>query len=635
MDQAQSTLMHVRLGNIQPGKNPRTYFDPTEMAELVESVRANGVAQPILVRQVGEDQFEIIAGERRVRAAKTVFGDDGLIPAMVRECDDAEAERLALVENTDRANMAATEEAQAAHRVLTRVKGDRVEAAATLGWPLSKLDRRLALMNLTEEVRLALTNRSIKLGHAELLAAVPAEKQNAALAKIIEHDLSVAQVKEQVGRLVNDLAAAVFDKSDCAECRFNSAQQRALFSEAVADGSCTNGACFTAKTDKHLEQLRDGLLDEVPKVIILRLDSGIEPIRLAAEGKFGVGREQAKACRSCENYGCTVSGVVGSVGAIEKNLCFNAECHSTKVAANLKAVADAAAEAQRQAAGENGGGDEAEGKGDAKSPKAKKAAKAAKAAAPKVSVGVPQKVKDYRVEQWRTMTATETFSNPSKALVVLVALGMSGNTRHIDQHKVTEVLAALTKTERLPILHPIHQIARTVESHGMDMVRRMSHAMAASAIKHIDERHLREVMVYLGVNVAAHWKLCPEFLDLMTKSEIEALAEEVGIAAALGEKEMKKALAGKKGDAIKKLLAVPGFTYEGVVPKVMEYVEASQAGDDEGIDADADVGVEASGSSGEVGSADAPAEGAVAQSSNEAVVGSAAVEGQQQVAEAA
>lgn len=576
MEQAQATLMHVRLGNIRAGRNPRTYFDPTEMSELVESIRANGVAQPILVRSVGDEQYEIIAGERRVRAAKTVFGDEGSIPAMVRECDDAEAECLALVENTDRADMSATEEAQAAHRVLTRLKGDRVEAAAMLGWPLSKLDRRLALMNLTEEVRLALTNRSIKLGHAELLAAVPPEKQNGALAKVIEHDLTIAQVKAQVATLANDLAAAVFDKTECADCRFNSAQQRALFGEAVADGSCTNGACFTAKTDAHLEGVRTSLLDEVPKVIILRLDSGIEPIRLAAEGKFGVGAEQAKACRSCENFGATVSGVVGSVGVVEKSLCFNAECHTTKVAANMKAMRDAAAAAQAERTAPQGGGAAGEAASGGAAKKATKAGKVANAkTGPKPSVGVPQKVKDYRVAAWRLMAAKEVFNRPDKALVVLATLGLSGNTRQIDDGKLKEVLAALTKTEQLPIMHPLDSIAATVEGHGDLIVLRMVHAMAASAMKNIDERHLRQTLSFLGVKVASHWKLCAELLDLMTKSEIEVLAEEVGIAAAVGEKEMKKVMAEKKPEAIKKLLSVPGFSYEGVVPQVMQYQEAA------------------------------------------------------------
>jgi ParB family chromosome partitioning protein len=381
-------------------------------------------------------------------------------------------------------------------------------------------------------------------------------------------------VKAQVATLANDLAAAVFDKTECADCRFNSAQQRALFGEAVADGSCTNGACFAAKTDAHLEGVRTSLLDEVPMVIILRLDSCIEPIRLAAEGKFGVGAEQAKACRSCENYGCTVSGVVGSVGAVEKNLCFNAECHSTKVAANMKAMNDAAAAAQAEQAA--AGGEATSGATKVKGAKAAKAGKAK--ATPKPSVGVPQKVKDYRVAAWRLMAAKEVFTNPDKALVVLATLGLSGNARHIDDGKLKEVLAALTKSQQLPVMHPMDSIASTVEGSGHLIVLRMVHAMAASAMKGIDERRLRSTMSFLRVKVDSHWKLCPELLDLMTKSEIEALAEEVGIAAALGEKDMKKVMAEKKPEAIKKLLSVPGFTYEGVVPQVMQYVEGGAPG---------------------------------------------------------
>jgi hypothetical protein len=98
--------------------------------------------------------------------------------------------------------------------------------------------------------------------------------------------------------------------------------------------------------------------------------------------------------------------------------------------------------------------------------------------------------------------------------------------------------------------------------------------MAASAFKHIDESQLRQALAILGAEVSNHWRLNADFLGLMTKSEIEAVAVEVGIAEALGEKAFRKALTGKKDEVIKELLAVPSFQYEGVVPKVMHYSDA-------------------------------------------------------------
>jgi ParB-like nuclease domain len=114
----------IKLKQIREGNNPRTYFDPTEMAELVASVSEHGVAQAILVRPK-DGGYEIIAGHRRYRAALEAHGEEYDMPVVVRECSDAEAEVLANVENTVRADMSPIEEAVSAASVVGRVKGDR------------------------------------------------------------------------------------------------------------------------------------------------------------------------------------------------------------------------------------------------------------------------------------------------------------------------------------------------------------------------------------------------------------------------------------------------------------------------------------------------------------------------------
>jgi ParB family chromosome partitioning protein len=157
------------VSNILPGVNPRKYFDAVEMAELEASIAEKGVIQPILVRPV-KGGYAVVAGERRVRAARKVLGDKYEIPVLVKEMTDAEADELALIENVSRANMSSTEEAVAAAKILGRCEGNRDEAAKRLGWTRKTLDKRLALMNCSPTVMDALDNRRILLGHAELLA---------------------------------------------------------------------------------------------------------------------------------------------------------------------------------------------------------------------------------------------------------------------------------------------------------------------------------------------------------------------------------------------------------------------------------------------------------------------------------
>src|SRR5207237_3151484 len=123
------------LSRIGPEKNPREFFDETEMNELAESIRSYGVLQPILVRPAGDaGSYVIIAGERRYRAAKVVFGDDYAMPIVIKDLGESDAEAAAIIENVHRAQMSIAEESKAAKRILFRNKDDRAETARQLGW---------------------------------------------------------------------------------------------------------------------------------------------------------------------------------------------------------------------------------------------------------------------------------------------------------------------------------------------------------------------------------------------------------------------------------------------------------------------------------------------------------------------
>jgi ParB family chromosome partitioning protein len=567
MTQVQQT---VKLSRIQPGSNPRTYFDPSELDELVESIKANGVIQPILVRPIEDGRFEIIAGERRWRASNTAFGDDGEIPIMCVNVSQEQADVMALTENTIRANMSPTEEAEAANRVLFRCKGEKEEAAATLGWTVSTLERRLALMRLTPEARQALTERKIKVGHAELLAAVPQDRQNATLKKIIEHDIGVAQMKSQLGKLAHKLLDAVFDKTECGSCQFNSASQSALFGEHIGDGYCTNPGCFDAKTDGHIESIAVSMREEVPRVEVLRTSDGVVTIKLVAEGRLGVGEAQASQCKSCANFGCTVSALAGSVGEVEKSICFDSVCHTKKVQDNLKVENESRKAATKASAAVKAkGGDDKQAQAAAK----KAADSTKKAAAPKASGTVSTKVKEYRLNVWRQVAAKVMFADPVKSACVLISLAISSKASKLDSSKISDALAKLTSGERSRHGLSLGYTAEVIGGADAKVRETLVTALAPSAMKACDETDATSVMTFLGVDLSTHWKLNEEFLKLLTKSEIEALTEETGIANAMGATALNKAKAGKRDEFIKAVLAVESFDYQGVVPKCMSYAK--------------------------------------------------------------
>ena len=556
----QNQQTTVPCSRIVQGRNPRTFFDPAEMAELETSIRAQGVLQPILVRPSQNGTFEIIAGERRWRAASNTHGNDYEMPVMIREMTDEEADVAALVENIQRADMSPTEEAAAAAKVLGRCDGDREEAARNLGWSRSTLDKRLALMNCSEAVQKALNERRIQLGIAELLAAVTKDKQDHVLEKLLASPTlpSVADLKAMLNQIARSLETAIFDKGDCATCAHNSSTQHALFTESIAAGNCTNGECFDRKTEDGLTARAEGLKEAYPVVRIVRAGENFTLLKLQTEGATGVSEDQAKACRACQKFGAAISAVPGKVGNVYKDLCFDASCNSSKVAERIKAE-KAAAEALKKTPSPS--------KADGKAPVKAVSASTDKPAT-KVVVQDSNRIKEYRVKIWRKVLSSVLMLNPEKNLVALIALGITGNASKIDGNKMRDAFKKVTSQSIDST--DVAKAAVSIESSGEEVITTMHRGLVASAAGSIEERTLVQFLQWLNVDLAGHWKLNEEYLTLLTKSEMEVVADEIGLKAVLGS-EFSKLMTGKKDEIIKALLNVEGFEYQGKVPKQMTW----------------------------------------------------------------
>ena len=555
-------ISSIQLANLLQGVNPRKYFDPVEMAELEASIAEKGVIQPILVRPI-EGGYAVVAGERRVRAARKVLGDEYEIPVLVKEMTEAEADELALIENVSRANMSSTEEAVAAAKILGRCEGSRDEAAKRLGWTRKTLDKRLALMNCSPSVMAALDSRRIQLGHAELLAATPKDKQDKVIAGLLARPTlpTVAEFKAGLESISQAMDTAIFDKTDCAGCHHNSGNQQALFAEAVSAGHCTYGECFNKKTEAVLEARRISLAENYPCVVIVRPGENNTVIKLLADGATGVGAEQASACRSCKSFGAAVSAVPGKMGNVYESQCFDSACHAKKVGERLLAEKMATAKpVTTSASGQSGDSKAATGKG------AEKSAPIPKAAV--TTVQNTQRVEEYRVGVWRKALKAELFIDTNRNLCMLIGVLMTKGGGNVSMTKLASGFEKLTSLKL-----PGNNVgaAAALVAQADDKVRtQMLSGIVLSITESIEKSYLPGMLMFMQVDLAKHWKLNDTFLELLTKSEIEVVAEELGLKAALGEHYI-KAKSGKKDEFIKALLGIKTFDYEGKVPKALHY----------------------------------------------------------------
>ena len=194
-------VQEIEVEKIRPNRyQPREEFDEAALSKLAESVSRYGVLQPVLLRKLPEEGYELIAGERRLRAAKAA----GLpkIPALVREFGDAEVSEIALIENLQREDLSVIEEARAYQRLIKEFGLKQEELSSRLGRSRSHIANTMRLLNLPEEIQGWLMSGVLTAGQARpLLAIENQEVQIKAADYIQEHELSARQCEELAKRL--------------------------------------------------------------------------------------------------------------------------------------------------------------------------------------------------------------------------------------------------------------------------------------------------------------------------------------------------------------------------------------------------------------------------------------------------
>jgi ParB family chromosome partitioning protein len=194
------TLRNLPLETIRPGRyQPRSVFDEEKLGELADSIRAQGVVQPVVVRPLGDGEFELIAGERRWRAAQLAEIDE--IPAVVRDVPDEASVAMALIENIQREDLNPLEEATALRRLIDDFQMTHQEAADAVGRSRAAVSNLLRLLELMQEVKDMIDMRLIEMGHARALLSLEDELQLQAAREVVHKKLSVRETENLVRRL--------------------------------------------------------------------------------------------------------------------------------------------------------------------------------------------------------------------------------------------------------------------------------------------------------------------------------------------------------------------------------------------------------------------------------------------------
>lgn len=554
--------------------DPRKGRKKAAFEQMVRSVAAKGVLQPILVRPVegdAEHDFEVVAGNSRWQAAK----DAGLteIPALIREMSDQEARLLAALENQVRSDLTPVEEAQHAVLLLEDMANDHQAVMKALDWSRTKLDSRLLLAHACDAVNEALLEDQIEIGHAELLCRLPGDDQGAVLAKIIEKGYTVKQTRERLLALTRDLSTARFDTEECRTCIHNSGANADLFSASLGQSRCQNSACWNTKTEALISVRLIEAQDEhavVHSEAVLAKDSYIA---LAARGEHGVGEQQATACASCSNFGAVVMTTRGREGDIVGGMCFNRPCQKEKAAAYKAALASVS---QSQASTTTSPAKTAAGK-----PAAAKAATTAEAKPAGVKKSLRREAFNLYTRMGRDIVLKDRALTLAVAVVSMYfemrgdikseirtqmekALGLAGNTAlQQNQRGPVEVrLAALGEEKLLEIMARMAAASLLRNDSADQFDKSVSGAQALTFIEHANADPAKAFVMNEG------------YLKAQVKAGIVEDCKRSGFAAAYnaakGEKAFEALAGGKTADLTAAILGFKEFNWLGYLPTALE-----------------------------------------------------------------
>ena len=198
--QEEKSSLYLPISQVEScASQPRKQFDPESLSDLADSIREHGIIQPLTVRRLSSGYYQIIAGERRFRAARMAGLEE--VPVIIRTVDQTQALAMALIENMQREDLNPLEEAAGIQRLIDECDYTHEQAAEAVGRSRTATTNLLRLLTLTPEVKAMLKERKLEMGHARALLALDAAEQVLAAKEVVAKALSVRQTEDLIRRM--------------------------------------------------------------------------------------------------------------------------------------------------------------------------------------------------------------------------------------------------------------------------------------------------------------------------------------------------------------------------------------------------------------------------------------------------
>ncbi|QXN27530.1 MULTISPECIES: PRTRC system ParB family protein [Shewanella] len=557
----ETSNTRIPLSQIDPVVfgNYRSKRNPVKFDELKKSIQKRGVLQSVLLRPAG-DRFELVAGFGRFNGSVELGLHD--IPALIKPMSDAEAMEAQIEENLNREDLSLIDECKAVQQLSAFYNGDRQAIADRLCWPMRKVNERIEILKCCEEVLNAVTEGTITVGHALLLAPFSTKLQQGTLKKIVSEKWTVSYLRQRASKGQQYLSFAKFDTNECNTCSHNSAAQSGLFGLDDHKAACSNLNCFKEKTARWLETRTAELEDEYGTVLLIQQ---IDEADRNTVDAISVGEDQFNTgCQACDKRVILIDDRLGRVtGTTYQNQCIDKLCFNRCVAAfNPPIVEDERATDSLDVEITTVSNDVVSTKRSADKTNQKKKQT--------VSCQIPKKVIETNKAMLRQVSAElllpqEQFHLAlSYAALRRTASGYKPSNNHFDSAStfdtnLSKALSADSAELKTEIASVIAFLAKEDSNSGLDFTQMM--------IKNITHsEHARAAAI-------AKWTPTKEILNEYTVGSLTALCIKAGFDKAMEGKEtnsFKKASSAGKGKFIETILKTE-FDWRGFAPD--EYIK--------------------------------------------------------------